>query len=291
MRCAFLQNQHIRFLHQLPYDAQTLPFSARNRTRIIHKDMFQPIRQRINHLIQRKTLQILSDHGMEKLAWELLLYEGYPGWLREVKLGATTVWERWNSLLDDGTISGTSMNSMNHYAYGSVVEWMIRRIAGLNVSEDHPGCRHMDMRPLVNWKLKHQETVFDSPAGEYRSGWRILDPKHIQLQVTVPFGCTATLVLPESNGAVISLEPGNYEYVYETAHDLRPGYDRDTPLYVIRKDQKAWDALGSLIPLHNVPSRKRLQSINGLLGRYLHLSNDILQQVDRPFLQLREALS
>lgn len=233
---------------------------------------------------------VLSDHGMEDLAWELLLNEGYPGWLREVKLGATTVWERWNSLLDDGTISGVSMNSMNHYAYGSVVEWMFRRIAGLSVSEDHPGCRHMDLRPLVNWKIRHQQTVYDSPAGEYRSAWKIVDPKHIQLQVTVPFGCTATLVLPEGDGAVISLEPGSYTYTYETGRDLRPGYDRDTPLYQIRKDQQVWDALGAVIALHNVPKRKRDCSINGLLGRYLFLSPETLQQVDALFQQLREAL-
>ena len=231
---------------------------------------------------------VLSDHGMEDLAWDLLLNEDYPGWLREVKLGATTVWERWNSLLDDGTISGISMNSMNHYAYGSVVEWMFRRIAGLSVSEDHPGCRHMDMRPLVNWKIKSQETVYDSPAGEYRSAWKIVDPTHIEVRIAVPFGCTATLVLPESNGAVIPLEPGSYDYAYETARDLRPGFDRDMPLYAIRKDQKAWDALGQMIALHNVPKRKRDQSINDLQGRYLFLTQEDLQQVDALFLQLRE---
>lgn len=233
---------------------------------------------------------VLSDNGMEDLAWELLLNEGYPGWLREVKLGATTVWERWNSLLDDGTISGISMNSMNHYAYGSVVEWMFRRIAGLNVSENNPGCRHIDLRPLVNWKLQYQQTVYDSPAGEYRSDWKILDANHLELWVTVPFGCTATLVLPESNGEVIALEPGSYTYCYETRRDLRPGYDRDTPLYVIRKDQKAWDALGAVIPLHNVPKRKRDCSINTLQGRYLFLQPETQQQVDALFRQLRDAL-
>lgn len=74
---------------------------------------------------------ILSDNGMDSLAYDLLMNEEYPGWLYEVKLGATTVWERWNSLLADGTISGTSMNSMNHYSYGSVLEWMFRHAAGI----------------------------------------------------------------------------------------------------------------------------------------------------------------
>ena len=73
---------------------------------------------------------ILSDHGMDDIAYGLLLNEEYPGWLSEVKLGATTVWERWNSLLPDGTISGITMNSMNHYSYGAVAEWMFRHMAG-----------------------------------------------------------------------------------------------------------------------------------------------------------------
>ena len=138
---------------------------------------------------------ILSDAGMEDIAWKLLLNEDYPGWLHEIKLGATTVWERWNSLLDDGTISGISMNSMNHYAYGSIVEWLFRHAAGLNVSEAHPGCRHLKIAPSLNWSLREQETVYDSPAGEYRSAWKLVDPTHVELSVTVPFGCTAGLML------------------------------------------------------------------------------------------------
>ena len=84
---------------------------------------------------------VLTEHGMEDIAYGLLLNEEYPGWLSEVKLGATTVWERWNSLLDDGTISGIGMNSMNHYAYGSVLEWMFRHAAGINTTDTAPGLR------------------------------------------------------------------------------------------------------------------------------------------------------
>ena len=83
---------------------------------------------------------VLTDFGYSDLAYRLLLNEEFPGWLREVKLGATTVWERWNSLLDDVTISGISMNSMNHYAYGSVAEWVFRHAAGLNFRDGVIGC-------------------------------------------------------------------------------------------------------------------------------------------------------
>ena len=165
---------------------------------------------------------ILSDNGMDGLAWKLLLNEDYPGWLHEIKLGATTVWERWNSILDDGTISGTSMNSMNHYAYGSVVEWMFRHIAGLDVGAALPdgtpaaGCRYMKIAPALHTALGHQETVYDSPAGEYRSSWTITDPAHVTVSVTVPFGCTADLVLPGAkDNAPIALTAGSYTYSYE----------------------------------------------------------------------------
>ncbi|MCD7833935.1 MAG: alpha-L-rhamnosidase, partial [Lachnospiraceae bacterium] len=139
---------------------------------------------------------VLTENGFEELAYELLLNEDYPGWLHEVKLGATTVWERWNSLLDDGTISGISMNSMNHYAYGSVLEWMFRHVAGINTVDEAPGLRKVAFMPLLNWNLRKVSAFYDSPAGRYKSSWEMNDSSHVTLSVTVPFGCSATLRLP-----------------------------------------------------------------------------------------------
>ncbi|MDO4283866.1 MAG: family 78 glycoside hydrolase catalytic domain [Eubacteriales bacterium] len=139
---------------------------------------------------------ILSDNGMSDLAYTLLLNEEYPGWLREVKLGATTVWERWNSLLDDGTISGISMNSMNHYAYGSVLEWMFRHAAGLNTRDDAPGVRTVDFVPTLHWDLRRMEASYDSASGEYGISWELPDPRHVTIRVRVPFGAAANLHLP-----------------------------------------------------------------------------------------------
>ena len=73
----------------------------------------------------------MTDNGMTDTAYRLLLNEEYPGWLHEVKLGATTVWERWNSLDEDGKISSTGMNSLNHYSYGAILEWMFRHVGGI----------------------------------------------------------------------------------------------------------------------------------------------------------------
>lgn len=173
---------------------------------------------------------VLTDNGMNDLAYELLLNEEFPGWLYEVKLGATTVWERWNSLLADGTISGISMNSMNHYAYGSIQEWMFRHVAGINTMESHPGVRTVQFAPTLNWDLRYAEAKYDSASGMYSIRWELSDKERVTITMDVPFDCTAEAVLPmvaksekeavaevlgsEENGRYL-LEPGHYEVSYQ----------------------------------------------------------------------------
>lgn len=177
---------------------------------------------------------VLSDNGLDSLAYGLLLNEEYPGWLNEVKLGATTVWERWNSLLSDGTISGITMNSMNHYAYGSIAEWMFRHSAGIDFTEDAPGFTSVKFLPVLSFGLRSMEACYDSPSGVYKSAWKMEDPCHVTLSVSVPFGCTATLKLPmakeevyqdssnpmfaDVRDGVCHLMPGDYTVSYETSN-------------------------------------------------------------------------
>lgn len=179
---------------------------------------------------------VLSENGFDSLAYELLLNEEYPGWLNEVKLGATTVWERWNSLLSDGTISGIGMNSMNHYAYGSVEEWLFRHSAGIDFVDSAPGFTRVEFKPVLNWELRSMEAEYDSPSGLYKSAWRLTDPCHVELSVTVPFGCSAALRLPcakeetfddrknpmfaDVREGICYLEPGTYQVSYETSEPL-----------------------------------------------------------------------
>jgi len=139
---------------------------------------------------------VLSDYGMSDLAYRLLLNEEYPGWLHEVKLGATTVWERWNSVLDDGSISGTGMNSLNHYAYGSVLEWMFAHGAGLRFSQESRGGKTLRIVPELNRELRELRAVYDSPAGVYQVHWRFIDENHVEMTVQVPFDAQAALMLP-----------------------------------------------------------------------------------------------
>ncbi len=153
----------------------------------------------------------LCDIGESKLAYDLLLRESYPGWLYEVNLGATTIWERWNSLSEDGSVSSTGMNSFNHYAYGSIVQWLFEYAAGLKPDESHPGFAHALIQPHVDERLGRIDMRYASASGEYRVQWAFREDA-LSLHVEVPFGCTATLTLPVT-AEMVELVSGAYDYI------------------------------------------------------------------------------
>ena len=138
----------------------------------------------------------LSDNGLNDIAYTLLMNQDYPSWLYEVIMGATTVWERWNSLLPDGTISDLTMNSFNHYAYGAVIEWVYRNVSGLKPQECAPGFKRITLAPQPDAKLGSIKTEFQSPMGLYLSGWTIEADGTWSFSFTIPFDATADLVLP-----------------------------------------------------------------------------------------------
>ena len=185
----------------------------------------------------------LTRAGMERQAYDLLLNEEYPGWLYEVNLGATTVWERWNSLNSDGTVSSTGMNSFNHYSYGSIVEWMFRDMAGLNPVEGVPGFRMAEIRPVPDLRIGSCACVYESAAGRYEVEWTAEDEWHLSLRIRVPFGCQALLTLPYaprevrmeaelpghtageiSDDGKCRLQAGSYRTAYRTTRPLRRIY-------------------------------------------------------------------
>ncbi len=141
---------------------------------------------------------VLSEYGYNETAYRLLLQEGYPGWLYAVRLGATTVWERWNSLLPDGTLSDLRMNSLNHYAYGSVVEWMYRHMCGIQPVESHPGFRRIRLAPKPNRSLAWARAVHDAPSGRIESEWRYPEGGGIEYRFAIPYGVVADVRLGAS---------------------------------------------------------------------------------------------
>lgn len=158
----------------------------------------------------------LVECGMEEEAFGLLLNEEYPGWLHEVNMGATTIWERWNSLDESGHISSTGMNSLNHYAYGSIVGWMWKDVAGIHVSEDAPGLKKLRIEPHVNWKLRYVEAEYDSVCGKLKIMWELPDIDHVHIKISVPVSCETRIKLPFYESDEVVLAGGEFEITYQT---------------------------------------------------------------------------
>lgn len=151
----------------------------------------------------------LSENGQNQLAYDLLLNEDYPGWLHEVNLGATTVWERWNSLEEDGSISGTGMNSLNHYAYGSIAEWIYRYMCGLNPSIGETV--KMTIYPMPDQRLKKAEGSWRSVFGKYVCAWNWKSEQEVVCNIEVPFNANARFILPDGTEEI--LDCGKYEKI------------------------------------------------------------------------------
>lgn len=157
--------------------------------------------------------QVLAENDMQDEAYTLLFNEDYPGWLYEINLDATTIWERWNSLLPDGKISGTDMNSLNHYSYGSIAEFLYENAAGIKCDAD--GYRSVIFEPAIDARFQYVSCSYESPCGCYSISWKITDEGFIHAEITVPFGCTAKVRLPRFERGEIAVTAGEYIYDYE----------------------------------------------------------------------------
>lgn len=140
----------------------------------------------------------LSDNGLNSLAYSLLLNEEYPSWLFSINMGATTIWERWNSLEEDGSISGTGMNSLNHYAYGSIVDWMYKKVCGIVPLESNPGYSRFIIYPHLDSRIDSAICEYKSPKGTIKSGWKILSDTSTEYNIEVPFDSIAEVTLPNT---------------------------------------------------------------------------------------------
>jgi alpha-L-rhamnosidase len=214
--------------------------------------------------------RVMAENGLEDEAYRILFHEGFPGWMHCVKLGATTIWERWNSLLDDGTISGTDMNSLNHYSYGSVMEYVYRCIVGINETE--PGFCAVRFAPQLNPKLSYVEFSYDSISGTYVSNWRVNKDGTVTVHFEVPFNCTATAVLPGTEGEEIELEAGVFERTYRPQRDYRKLYTMDSRLEELEQDARAMKILKEDLPLaYHLIQTQDVESLNFSLAELQNL--------------------
>ena len=150
-------------------------------------------------------LHALSDNGYTKTAYDLLLREEYPSWLFSVKMGATTIWEHWDSMREDGSMWSTSMNSFNHYAYGSVADWLYGDAAGIKTDEKNPAFGHIVFAPLTDYRLDYVKASIDTRHGLVKSEWK-KDNGAVIFTFTVPEGCKATVILNNKETEITSGE-------------------------------------------------------------------------------------
>ncbi len=139
-------------------------------------------------------LPALIKIGEPELAAAVFLQEEVPGWLAQVKRGATTIWERWDGIKADGSIFEPQMNSYNHYAYGAVCQWLFESVAGFRPDPNVPGFKHIIFEPTIIPSLSPVTADHDSAAGRIEAGWAV-DGDRVRYDLLVPEGASGTLVL------------------------------------------------------------------------------------------------
>ncbi len=146
---------------------------------------------------------VLSRYGYLDEAYMLLNRAEYPSWLYPVKIGATTIWERWDGQKPDGSFQDTGMNSFNHYAYGAIGDWMYRVMAGIEIDEAAPGYKHILIQPQPGGQFTSVKASHNTMYGTVSSGWTLSDDK-FELVVEIPANTRATIRLPRAQLANVT---------------------------------------------------------------------------------------
>lgn len=259
IKAAFLREYMTENGH-LAVDTQTayafvlyLGLFRENQSQKLVDGLEEKIRKNQNHLdtgfVGTPILcQMLSQYGKNELAYELLLNEEYPGWLYAVNLGATTVWERWNSVLPDGSMNPDGMNSLNHYAYGAIGQWMYQYMLGIKPDEKKPGWKHFFLCPMPDKRLGFAEGKYKSCYGTIESGWRYEKDGNLHFHFTIPFQTTATVRLYDVNVPEMELEAGSYDFIYPSISASKKGYNRNSTLSVLLQDEESRAILERFAP-------------------------------------------
>jgi alpha-L-rhamnosidase len=137
----------------------------------------------------------LTDNGQNDIAYKLLLNDTFPSWGFSVRMGATTIWERWDGYTPEHGFQDPGMNSFNHYSLGSVGEWLYRYVAGIDTDPDQPGFAHILMHPHPGPGLTHAAATFDSIRGAISSAWAV-GGGTFKWTLSIPANTTATVWVP-----------------------------------------------------------------------------------------------
>jgi alpha-L-rhamnosidase len=194
----------------------------------------------------------LAETGHLDDAYRLLMQQECPSWLYPVTRGATTVWERWDAVLSDGSFNAGAMNSFNHYALGGVADWLYRTVAGLSAAE--PGYRRLRIAPRPGGGLAHAAAELRTPYGHASVAWRIDrndDGDRLTVNATVPANTTADVHLPGGE-PLRRVGSGHHTWTVplpRSARGPRP-ITLDTQVAYLRDDPGTWEILRGVIERH-----------------------------------------
>lgn len=171
------------------------------------KHLVEDIKRRDYHLSTgflgaKPLLPILTRYGYVDLAYTLLLQDTFPSWLYTVKQGATTIWERWDGWTEEKGFQDPGMNSFNHYAFGSVGEWMFAKMAGIDLEE--PGYKKIKIEPHPDPKgrIKFVRAQYESISGLIKVEWS-KDEEGMVLSIAIPPNTSAKISIPAEEGMEI----------------------------------------------------------------------------------------
>lgn len=145
--------------------------------------------------------QVLTQFGHADEAYKLLFNKRYPSWLYPMTKGATTIWEKWDAILPDGTVG---KHSLNHYAFGAVVDWLFGSVAGISQEDTSTAYDHIVLRPALTRRLSYAKASLESPHGSIRSHWR-MDGTQLTWTVSIPQGSTAKAFLPHADSSTVTV--------------------------------------------------------------------------------------
>ena len=146
---------------------------------------------------------VLTRFGYTDVAYELLLQETYPSWLYPVKMGATTIWERWNGIRTDSTFEPASMNSFNHYAYGAIGDWMYRDVTGIDTDVEGVGYKKIKIQPHIGKGLSNAAASLQTYYGIVSSSWKKEFAQTV-LDIEIPANTMATVYIPAKDGSLLT---------------------------------------------------------------------------------------
>jgi len=187
----------------------------------------------------------LCSVGEYEAAFRMLLQRACPSWLYAVTMGATTVWERWDSLLSDGSVNPGAMTSFNHYALGSVGDWIYRTIGGIAPAE--PGYRRLEVRPHIGGGITCARARHLTPYGMAECAWR-LDGGRVEVEVVVPPNTSARVSFPQGGAEPVEVGSGTHHWSYDAAAPARRLLSLESAFSELFADAALWKRIVELAP-------------------------------------------